>query len=591
MAPESKLAVILHADIAGSTAYVHTDERIAHQRFQEAFERLSTVIGKHAGRTLELRGDALVAEFARASDAVVAAVEFQSMNQKVIGQLEDEIRPLVRLGIALGEVVVADNTITGSGVVLAQRLEQLAPPGGVCISAATREAVPGRIKLAYEDRGEQRLKGFDQPQRAYLVANDPNQAEQDKGVTGKKMPRQGAHRSSIAVLPFDNMSSDSEQEFFADGMAEDIITALSMFKELLVIARNSTFTFKGQSVDVSEVAKQLNVAYVVEGSVRAAGAKIRVTAQLIEAESGSHLWAQRYDGQLEDVFDLQDQITEAIVTAVAPMIRHAEIERARRTPPENIDAWAQVQLALPHVWIPRLDAISVAQKHLRTAIEIDPQFATAYAWLAKSLDGEAMLYRSEGAALFTEAASLARKAISIEPDNAVGYAVLAKVLGSLGEVQEAIRAGKRAVTLNPNFAYAHYILGWVNYYGRGDPEEAIKHLVVAARLSPLDSTRATAHIFMGACNRALGNYDAAIEHGIESCELANDVYVAYMHLASSYALAGRQKEAETAALKSMTMFPQLSIEFLRDAWSEMHPNVSGPLYEGLELAGLPLAAE
>jgi adenylate cyclase len=349
MSPESKLAVILHADIVDSTAQVQIDERVAHQRFKDAFESLSVVIREHGGRTHELRGDALVAEFPKASDSVLAAVEFQAKNRSAIEQLDDEIRPKVRVGIALGEVVIADNTVTGSGVVLAQRLEQLAPSGGICISAAIREAVPGRIKFAFKDIGEQRLKGFERSQRAYLVA-DPSIGEQAETPSPEEdLMRQAARRASIAVLPFDNLSNNADQDYFADGMSEDIIAGLARFRALTVAARNSAFAYKGEAPDTRAVARDLGVRYVLEGSVRQSGQRVRVSAQLVDAEAGTHIWAERFDRDLTDIFQVQDELTEAIVAAIAPEVGRAEIDRVRRRPPDALDTWEQSKRGDPRV--------------------------------------------------------------------------------------------------------------------------------------------------------------------------------------------------------------------------------------------------
>jgi len=287
-APSRKLVVLVHADVVGSTALVQLDESLTHQRIQDTFRRFAETIAAHGGVAHEIRGDALVAEFSRASDAVSASTAFQIANTTHNEGLSDDVRPVVRIGIAMGEVVIADNTITGEGVVLAQRLEQLADPGGVCIQGAAYETVPKRLPFAYENLGERELKGFHEPIRVYAVkkksqANAPTQR--------KAAAPDLADNPSIGILPFANMSGDPEQEYFSDGITEDIITELSKISGLLVISRNSTFTYKGKATKVQEICRDLGVRYVLEGSVRKAGQRVRITAQLIDGISGGHLWA------------------------------------------------------------------------------------------------------------------------------------------------------------------------------------------------------------------------------------------------------------------------------------------------------------
>lgn len=286
--PSRKLAVLLHADVVGLTALVQLDETLAHQRIQDAFRRFSETIAEHDGIAHELRGDALVAEFARASDAVSASLTFQVANTSHNEQLSDQVLPVIRVGIAMGEVVVADNTVTGEGIVLAQRLEQLAEPGGVCIQDAAYQTVPKRLPFEYESLGEREIKGFEEPVRVYSVSTKSGvELPEARGrvqpdTTANDLPE----KPSIAVLPFNNMSGDPDQEYFSDGLTEDIITELSHYRDLFVTARNSSFAFRGQSPDIVDVGKKLSVHYVLEGSIRKSGKRIRVSAQLIDARTG-----------------------------------------------------------------------------------------------------------------------------------------------------------------------------------------------------------------------------------------------------------------------------------------------------------------
>ena len=317
-----KLAVILHADVVGSTSLVQKNEAIAHKRIQAAFHQFSETIRSYGGIAREIRGDALVAEFERASDAVAAALAFQVSNVELNTAIEDDIQPQVRIGISLGEVIVADNTVTGTGVVLAQRLEQLAGPGGVVVQGSVSETVPTRMPFEFGYLGEQDLKGFDKPVRAFsaslqegktLPAPEVTAAPHSAKPEGLQVP----DKPSIAVLPFISMSSDPEQEFLADGITDDIITNLSRFRDLFVIASNSSFVYKGKAVNVQNVSRELGVRYILEGSIQKSKDEIRINAQLIEGSTGSHLWAERYQRHGEDIFALQDEVVGLIVGSLA----------------------------------------------------------------------------------------------------------------------------------------------------------------------------------------------------------------------------------------------------------------------------------
>ena len=324
--PSRKLAVVLHADVVGSTELVQRNESIAHERIQDGFRRFSETIGAYGGITQEIRGDALVAEFARASDAVTAALAFQIGNADSNAQLEDDIRPQLRIGISLGEVIVADNTITGEGIVLAQRLEQLAVPGGVVVQGSVSETVPKRLPFDFNSLGEQMLKGFDQPVRAFTVQLKPGELvpDSESDAVERKIGNSDPHeqpalelpdKPSIVVLPFTNMSSDPEQEYFSDGVSEDIITDLSKMSGLFVIARNSSFAYKNKAINVSDICRKLGVRFALEGSIRKADSRIRINAQLIDGTTGGHVWAERYDRELADIFAVQDEVTREIVAA------------------------------------------------------------------------------------------------------------------------------------------------------------------------------------------------------------------------------------------------------------------------------------
>ncbi len=346
-----KLAVILHADVVGSTAFVQQNESLAHERIQAAFHNFAETIKVYGGIARELRGDALVAEFNRASDAVAAALAFQVLNGESNSTLDNDIQPQLRIGISLGEVIIADNTITGTGVVLAQRLEQLAEPGGVVVQGSVSETVPTRMPFEYEGLGEQMLKGFDQPVRAFIArlkSGEKPPAPEEVVSAADATPSTSSppipDEPSIAVLPFTNMSNDPELEYFSDGISEDIITALSKISALMVIAGNSTFTYKGKAVDIKQVGREQGVRYVLEGSVRRAGNRIRITAQLIDTTTGHHLWAENYDRDLEDIFALQDEITKKVVSTLDVQLVLGEQSQLWSDGTDNLEAWKCARL-------------------------------------------------------------------------------------------------------------------------------------------------------------------------------------------------------------------------------------------------------
>lgn len=415
-----KLAVILHADVAGSTALVQTNEALAHQRIQEIFQRFGDTIRNYNGIVRELRGDALLAEFARASDATAAALAFQQDQIHYNAQLDDDIRPKVRIGIAMGEVIVADDTITGAGVVLAQRLEQLSKPGGVCIQGAAYETLPRRLPFDFQDLGKQDLKGFEQPVRAYSITLKTGEAvpmpETQYRTSAQRIPiaalvilalaagglalwqpwvqetdpsaisrtiSSSNEKPTLAVLPFTNLSDDPKQEYFSDGMTDDLITDLSKLSGLFVVARNSSFTYKGRVLKPDQVAEELGVRYVLEGSVRRAGDQIRINAQLIDSSTGGHLWAERYDGALTDVFALQDQVTGRIVEALAVALTPDETRQVSRTTTRNFAAHDAYLLGLSFYHRDTPVDNAKARAHFQEAIKLDPEYSRAFAALAK----------------------------------------------------------------------------------------------------------------------------------------------------------------------------------------------------------------
>ena len=588
-----KLAVIVHADIVDSTALVQQDEAVAHERFQDAFQRFSRIIGNYRGITRELRGDALVAEYERASDAVAATLAFQQDNQTHNARLDDEIRPRLRIGISLGEVIIADATVTGAGVVLAQRLEQLAEPGGVVVQGSVAETVPARMPFEFEYLGEHSLKGFAQPVRAFAARLKAGQTlpEPEKSTRttdeAESVPA-ATNKPSIAVLPFANMSNDPEQDYFADGIVEDIITALSHMRQWRVVARNSSFVFKGQNVDIREAAAKLGVRYVLEGSVRKSGNRLRITGQLIDAEDGSHLWADRFDGELEDVFDLQDRITESVVGAIEPSLRLAEIERSKRKRPDDMDAYDLYLRALPLLHAIRPGENEEALNLLHRAIELDPNYAPALAMLAWAY--EERLTRAWGEYGEDDkgtAIALARRAIDADRNDALVLAIAGFVLVMIArDYPRGLQAAQRARELNPNIAFVSFMIGVVQSIS-GEPEKGLPYIEAAIRISPGDpgafffyTSAALAHLM---CDRPA----EALEMAARSAQIYPDWDTTWRVQAAALMQLGREQDARGAVARLLELAPDLTISGLRERWPIRDTGALEKILESLQRAGLP----
>jgi adenylate cyclase len=596
MATRSNLAVILHADVVGSTALVRKDERVAHERIQSSFRQLSEIIAAYGGVTHEVRGDALVAVFDRTSDGVSATLAFQVANTKQNAKLMDDIRPEVRIGIALGEVVMADNTITGPGVVLAQRIEQLAEPGGLCISAAVHEAVPRRLPVEFKTLGDQSVKGFDEPVRVYAVrlragaevpdpVNDVHTNDNEAKPLAPMMVL--PDRPSIAVLPFNNLSGDPEQEYFADGMTEDVITGLSRFRSLLVVARNSAFAYKGTSPDVREVARDLGVRYVVEGSVRQVGGRIRITGQLIDAETGNHLWAERYDRELEDIFAVQDEVTEAIVAAIAPEIGEVERKRAQRKPPDSLDAWTLYQRGLAAYYSSTAKGLRSAIEQFDRVNEVDPTFAPAFAMAAGARWRYVMHFEpvADRRSYLNQAQDKANRAITLDPRDPTGLWHAGRVHSLLGHHDAAIARSEEAVALNPNDAMSRYFLG-AALCSAGRSEEAICYIDHAIRLSPRDI-----YITGMLTHRAfvlfdLERYDEAFEWVQRACLSLNPRSMTFAVLAAVLTKLGRMEEARAAVDDLLEHAPRTSCAKYRE-YRFGGPETMERFVDALREAGLP----
>jgi len=623
-----KLAVILHADIAGSTALVQLDEKLAHERIQDAFGRFSETIENYQGHVQELRGDALLAEFGRASDAVTAALAFQAEQTNFIAQLDDDLKPIVRVGIAMGEVIIADNTITGAGVVLAQRVEQLAKPGGLCITGAIHEALPQRMPFEQENLGDQVLKGFEEPIRVYTVGlkdgaelPEPTKAyEKGKSplirsviiaiaiallfggglviwlqpwvpeyepASVEKMAIPLPDKPSIAVLPFTNMSSDAEQEYFSDGITEDIITDLAKISGLFVVARNSTFTYRGQAIKIRQVAEELGVRYVLEGSVRRAGEKIRITAQLIDALKGNHIWAERYDRELKDVFSVQSEVARQVAKAMAVTLKANENERLFQKYTTSIDAYDVFLQARRTVDVPSRDNILRGEKLFSQVIELDPKFAGGYAGLSFNYSVQVRFqYSTSPSTHLARAFELANKAIEIDNSYAWGHIALGGAQLANGDAEAAVDAVRQALTLEPNGYEANLFMGFYLQFA-GEAALAVEHLLLARRLSPVVSVRDLA--FMGSAQFMNRNYAEAMRIFIErdrkfpGRKSRNSSVIR----AATYTLLERHEEAAVEVKELLEAHPDFNLSQWKFGKLWKSEENQSRLYNAAKQAGIP----
>jgi adenylate cyclase len=490
-----------------------------------------------------------------------------------------------RIGIHLGDVLERNGDLFGTAVNIAARLEAIAEPGGIVVSSAIRDAVSGKLPASFRDLGLKTLKNIDEPLRAYALSPRAGSLSPGTPRTGEALPLPS--KPSIAVLPFDNLSGDREQEYFADGMVEDIITALSHFKELFVIARNSSFVYKGRSADIGQVAKELGVRYVLEGSVRKAGKRVRINAQLIDADTRAHLWAGRFDAAQEDIFDLQDNITEHVIGVIEPQIRKAEIRRSRRKRPQNLDAYDLYLRALPHVYAMHPDDNSRALEFLIQAIELDPEFAPAMAFAAWCY--EQRLTRGWNTVCeddYSKALEFARAALATGSDDANAVGMAGFVLLMIGrEYDVGLSAMRRATNLNPNnvLVLSHAAFA---YCKAGDLQEAIECFQRARRISPVDPG---AFFFLTGEALALllsGQYSDAAELARRSAATYDGWDSTYWYLAAACGHLGRSDEAKKAVSKILSLSPGTTISHIRKLPFQDEARLAIVL-DGLRKAGLP----
>src|SRR3984893_8286698 len=580
---QRRLAAILAADVAGYSRLMGVDEEGTLTALKKLRRELADPkIKEHRGRIVKTTGDGLLVEFASVVDAVRCAVDVQrEMSERNTG-VPAERRIQFRIGINLGDIIKDGRDIYGDGVNVAARLEALAEPGGICVNRVVRDQVRDKLDFAFEDAGEQRVKNIARPLRVYHVR--PGQVA-DEEMSAAQSPLALPDKPSLAVLPFTNMSGDPEQEFVSDGIAEDVITALSHYPSLFVIARNSSFTYKGRAVDVKQVGRELGVRYVLEGGVRKAGNRIRITAQLIEAETGNHVWAERYDRDLADIFAVQDEITEALTTALTPAIADAELRRAMRKPPDSLDAWAAYQRGLWYVSKANPDDDDIAQKFFRQAVDLDPNFAAGYSALALAqLQAAAVYQKLTLVEAQISAEALARQAVALDGADAEARSCLGWALQARGDLEGALAEIERALVMSPNLALAHWQRGATLIFS-GRPKEGLAALESCIRLDPRDPFMAVRLLHTACGLYFCREYEAVIEAAKRLIRSYPDFPMIYRWPAAALGQLGRKAEAKEWLEKAISDAPAAFNMYVRNRVPWFRPEDHAHLVEGLREAG------
>ncbi|SEF07576.1 adenylate cyclase [Rhizobiales bacterium GAS188] len=576
---ERRLTAILAADVAGYSRLMGLDEAGTVRRLRDHLAAVRPIIGEHDGRIVKTTGDGVLIEFPSVVAAVECAVKVQKLMARRNAKLLAERRMLYRIGINLGEVLVEGDDIFGDGVNVAARLEGIAKPGGICLSRSAYDQVKGKIDAQFADMGEQRLKNIAEPLQVFRI--DIGLAATARAPPTLPLPDE----PSIVVLPFTNLSDDSEHAYFADGVTEDLTTALSRLRWLFVIARNSAFVYKEKAIDVRTIARELGVRYALEGSVRTAGQRMRITGQLIDAEKGNHIWAEKYDRQLHDIFAVQDEITENIVAAIEPHLYAREGYRAAGQPPESVDVWGLVVRAIDLINKFGRKQNEEAQRLLSRAIEIDPHYARAHATLSWAIWWATLYYyvedRSEG---YRQSARHAQEALRLDQSEPWARMTVGLNSSTSGQHQRALAEHEAALNLNPSFALARTTYGWA-LLRAGRFDDAITETAKALRMSPMDSFAGLYTTIHGLALLAARRFAEALPHLRASVAADAEFAGHYNALISCCGHLGLIEEAAEFTARRNKVGPPLMVGVLRNNLRAFaHCEVFA---EGLIKAGIP----
>jgi TolB-like protein/Tfp pilus assembly protein PilF len=582
---DRKLAAILAADVVGYSRLMGEDEAGTHARLKALRKDfIEPKIAEYRGRVVKLTGDGALVEFASVVDAVQCAVEVQRSIAEHNAGLEPTQRIEFRVGINLGDVIIDDNDIYGDGVNVAARLEGLAPPGGVCVSDVVHQMVRGRLDLAFEDLGEQQVKNIAQAVRVWRWGNDDHPTGRPASGVTEAAAAALPNKPSIAVLPFDNLSRDPDQEYFSDGLTEDLITDLSQLSGLFVTARHAVFPYKGRPATPQHVARDLGVRYVLEGSIRRAANRVRINAQLIDATTGFHLWAQRYDRDLEDIFALQDEITHAIVAALEVHLTPRERVGIERRYTENLQAYDLFLQARERFWRRTREGAAQARTSLERAIALDPKFAAAHALLADIYRSEWWYGWRDDEHALDRALELAQKGVALDDQLPFAHMFLGWIHLWRKEHDQAIVEAKRCLALDPDNAEAHVRLGTILDQA-GRPAEGLPFIEKAMRLDP---HYPFLYIFwLANAFHSLERYDEAIAAYRRTISRNPDFVYTHAQLASVYAQLGRMEEAKSEAAEALRMDPSFSGLRIAQRLPFKDAAALARLVEGMRKAGLP----
>jgi TolB-like protein/class 3 adenylate cyclase/tetratricopeptide (TPR) repeat protein len=581
---ERRLAAVLAADVAGYSRLMGADE-VGTLAALKAIRRaiVDPAIAEHKGRIVKTTGDGLLVEFASAVDAVTCAMGVQAKMAE--SALDGTSKITFRIGINIGDIIIEGDDIFGDGVNVAARVENECEPGGVCLSGSAFEQVRGKTEFTFDDLGEQALKNIDRPVRLYAV-RQVGEKQIAASSSDTKKPPPLPDKPSIAVLPFQNMSGDPEQEYFADGMVEELITALSRFKSLFVIARNSSFTYKGKVVDIKQVGRELGVRYVLEGSVRRSGGRLRITGQLIDSGTGAHLWADHFDGSAEDVFDLQDRVTANVVAQLFSSVQIEEEERASRKPTDNLAAYDYYLRGMSALWKWTKEESETALTQLAKAIELDDKFALAHVMLGRVCTFRRQI-RAEGVGEAAKAVYHARRSLELSRDDALVSVGAGFTLAYMAhEVKFGADCIARGLAMNPNLAWGWLFSGWVNAY-RGEAEVALKHLANAERLSPRDPTLAQIKMASALAHFVAEHYEEAIRLTEMITSELPGMLGAWRFKAASYGMSGDIESAISAGHKLLELDPVARVSLYVSLLPLQRPGDRERYRQGLLAAGLP----
>ena len=584
---DRRLAAIWAGDIAGYSRLMGVDEEgTLRQLKAHRKELVDPKITEHRGRIVKTTGDGVLVEFFSVVDAVRCAVDIQRGMGERNAAVPADKRIEFRIGINDGDIIIDGDDIFGDGVNVAARLQTLAEPGGIMVSSIVHDQVRDKLSFGFDDMGEQSVKNIARPIGVHRVslAETARPAAAQSGAATSKFEPASSNRPSIAVLPFANMSGDPEQEYFADGISEDIITGLSKLRWFFVIARNSSFAYKGKTVDVKRAARELGVRYILEGSVRKGGDRVRITAQLIDAATGNHIWADRYDGELTDVFALQDEITRKVVAAIEPKLLEAEGIRSQKRSPEDLDAWDMVIQANSLFWRLTPADGDAAIAIMRRAVERYPDYGPAHSMLAFMLLLSQLTGWKREEALGKQAASFAERAAELDDSDPWAHLALGYVAISRRHTDGAVEEFQRALDLNPNFAAAHGYLAFALAVD-GRSEQAIAHSEQAIHMSPHDPQNAIFNMCIAVAHYLAGRYPEAVAFGRKAIQQRTQFTSGHRIYVASLAQAGQIEEARDALARLKGLFPEMTI-----AWIKQYvPYTAGPMekfLDGMRKAGL-----